>query len=165
MSILKRIQEKDPIAKAQFSLLASGVVTGLIALVWVTTLPARIGNSISLDGKDYTKEQTEGGLGSIIGEAKNQLGSLADWKEQLEEQSEPNPDSAMGSLMDEVPQEDTPPLASDSLLVGTTTETVSPPMELAPTPTATATPAVAPTEPVPPPKMILIGTSTSQKPQ
>ncbi len=163
MSLLKRIQEKDPAAKAQFTLLASGVITGLIALVWITTLPARIGNTISLDGKDHTETQTEGGLGSIIGEAKNQLGSLSDWKEQLEEQAEPVPDSAMGSLMDEVPTENIPPVL-DTPSPGTTTETTSSPVESVPvSPTTTALDASSP-EPTPPPKMILIGTTTSQRP-
>lgn len=164
MSFLKRIQEKDSAAKAQFSLLASGVVTGLIALVWVSTLPARIGNTISLDGKEHTEEQDSKGLGSIFGEAKNQLGSLADWKKQLEEESSPQPDSAMGSLMNETQEENTPPPALDTLSPATTSEAVLPPVESAPTPVATSTSEAAPPEPVPLPKMILIGTTTSPKP-
>ncbi len=160
MSILKRIQEKDPTAKAQFTLLASGVITGLIALVWMTTLPARIGNTISLDGKDHPEEQNEGGLGSIIGEAKNQLGSLSEWKEQLDEQVEPAPDTALGSLMDEVPTETTPSSAVEVPPVSTTTPSVS-----VETPVATTTPDVVPEVPAPPPKMILIGTSTNQSAQ
>ncbi len=165
MNILKRIQEKDPVAKAQFSLLASGVVTGLIALVWMSTLPARIGNTISLDGKEHTEEQGSKGLGSIIGEAKNQLGSLSDWKKQLEEEYSTQSDSAMDSLMNETQEENTPPPARDALSPAPTSEAVLPPVESASIPVATTTSEAAPPEPVPPPKMILIGTTTNQKSQ
>ena len=172
MGILRNVHEKDSAAKMQFSLLVSGVVTGLIALVWVSTLPARIGNTISLGKqeqeqalKESANRESEGGLGSLIGETKNQLGSLMEWKKKLENETAPEPDSAMNSFMDEIPTENTAPTVLESFSTTTTSEATSTPTEPAP-PLATTTPIeVVPVEPAPPPKIILIGTSTSQKPQ
>ncbi|QQR65385.1 hypothetical protein IPH92_02290 [Candidatus Kaiserbacteria bacterium] len=168
MGIFKRVQEKDPIAKTQFSLLAAGVMTGLIALVWVSTLPARIGDTISVDKQQRANEESEeseGGLNSLIGETKNQLGSLMEWKEKLESETSPESDPAEDSILDEVPTENTSSLALESLSVATTSEATSTPIESAPL-LATSTPIeVVPVEPAPPPKIILIGTTTSQKPE
>ena len=168
MDILNRIQAKDSAAKAQIALMSAGVVTGIIALIWISTLPARIGNTISLDGKNHAGEESKSGLSSIFGDAKNQLGSLSAWKDQLkaaEETAAPQ-DSALGALSSELQ-------ASSSIaesLPPTTPEEIPPTSalsEVTATPSvATATPEAAPSqEPVPPPKVILIGTSTAQKPQ
>lgn len=172
MGIFRHVLEKDSAAKMQFSLLVSGVVTGLIALVWVSTLPARIGDTISL-GKQEQEQSLEenankesgGGLGSLIGETKNQLGSLMEWKEKLEKETSPESDSAEGSILDEVPTENTSSLALESLSVATTSEATSTPIESAPSLATTTLTEVVPVEPAPPPKIILIGTSTSQNPQ
>ena len=43
MSILARLKEKPSHVKTQYAFTGAIVVTGLIALVWTTTLPARFG--------------------------------------------------------------------------------------------------------------------------
>jgi hypothetical protein len=159
MNIFKRIQEKSQIEKSNFSLIVSGLITGLVALVWISTLPARIGE-ISLDRKSDAHDESKKGISEIIGDAKNQLGSLSEWKNQLDTQGEVVSDSAMDSVSNDVPVENAPDSALGSLSSGTTNASSSVLAESVPTPATTTSEVVSPE---PPPKMILIGTSTTQK--
>ena len=41
MDLLTRLRSKSPLIRAQYALGTAGVVTGIIALVWISALPAR----------------------------------------------------------------------------------------------------------------------------
>jgi hypothetical protein len=176
MKILEHIQNKDSASKSRFSLMVAGVITGVIALVWVTTLPARIGEKISLDSKSESEKVAETeekkDFGSIVGEAKNQLGSLMQWKEQLDNKSAPSSDTALGSLSEGGSTASTSTelnqIQASSTAVAnaasTTVTTPPTPPETAYVPEATTTPVTQePPVVAPPPKVILIGTTTAQK--
>ncbi len=156
MSLLRRIQEKNSDAKTWYALVGATVVTGLIALVWVSTLPARFSGVVSLDAKDtealdMLEESTEE-IGSVVSDTKSQLGNLIQgMREESQQLMEEENAARDTSVADEITQ---PTTATERERVPVVEETV---------------PAVEEKEetvlPTPEPRVILIGTTTSQKSQ
>lgn len=179
MGLLERIQSKDRSAKSTIAIGISGGITALIALVWVTTLPAQMANTISLGGEEVKNagvEKKDVGIDSFISDAKSQLGSIIqsnalDTQEAPESEviTEANLDTALGGLMHDS-------LASTDASVSTSAPTPADPIltdvqeisDVSDSPRVdsvtpnnsqtTTTPQIAPA-----PRVILIGTTTSQK--
>ncbi len=133
----ERARRNDNSTKAQYAFVSASIVTGIIALVWITTVPAQFQSVVSKDVSDEEVQVKAGGdLDSFIDEAKNQLGnvvnSVKDEGEKLDDTS------ALGSLGNESVVVETESAASDVL-----TEEFSEPD-------------------VPKTKMILIGTTTEK---
>jgi hypothetical protein len=134
----ERIRRNNNSTKAQYALITASLVTGVIALIWVSTLPARFQNaSVDSDSKsnEVTTQQTDT-IDSFIQDAKSQLGNIVEGVKSQEESI--GDGSALDSLGDEAVVED----------VGSTEEDVV--VEEFPAPE------------VPKTKMILIGTTTEK---
>ena len=73
MKLLEHIKSKPSDVKAQYSALVAGIVTGAIAVVWVSTLPSRFAEieAPSTDTRDSMDK-----LGELIGDTKEQLGNV-----------------------------------------------------------------------------------------
>lgn len=132
----ERIRRNNNSTKAQYALITASVVTGVIALVWVSTLPARF-QTISIDSDvNDAPEQEANDIDSFIQDAKSQLGNIVEGVKTQEESIDDA--SALGSLGDETIVED----------AGNTEEDVA--VEEFPAPEVSKT------------KMILIGTTTEK---
>jgi len=88
MDSLKRLQNKPSKAKGHYVFFVALFLTLVIAFVWSTTLPARFskvgpeGNSDTEDEQhDETKTFTE-----ILDNAKTQVGAIADWETEDDEE-------------------------------------------------------------------------------
>lgn len=147
MAFLKHIQRKSSTVKAQYAFGAATVVTGLIGVIWVSTLPAKFSTiSVATPSVEGTDE-----LNGFLTNTKDQLGSIVEAVNETGETRDKQPTTNLDMLgVAEVPE-------------NTVTATTIIPDQLAPPQTieSTTTPAVSPksTEPT----FILIGTSTSQK--
>ncbi len=172
MRILEHIQTRDRQKKSHYSVAIAGGITGIIALVWITTLPARLGEKISLSDTSEGFEQStqtteEKGIGSFFSDTKSQLGSIfqsnkkamQEAKQTLKENSsfdDLSPQDQQASVIDRVPDETLTSgetnATSSVPLNSTSSENVSPSSTTTPTPSATS---------VDVPRIILIGTTTS----
>jgi len=149
--------------------------------VWVTTLPAQMANTISLGGEEEKKignEKEERGLDSFMSDAKSQLGNIiqsnsldTQGASESEVTTDVNSDTALGGLM-----HDSSASADVSVPTPTPTPTPVDPIltdvqEISDVPDSprvdSVTPDVTQTTTTPQitsaPRVILIGTSTSQK--
>jgi len=155
---LRRLHEKDSNTKAQYALIGAILVTGVIGLVWVSTLPARFQNTTVLEGSvEEIEHMKESDFGSLIQDTKAQLGNIIGGVTQ--EEKTLDEDSALGSLgKDEILYDE----YRSSADVGTGwsggTEDVVVPTST----TGTASPATLEPKTVEP-RIILIGTSTDKK--
>lgn len=154
---LRRLHEKDSNTKAQYALIGAILVTGVIGLVWASTLPARFQNTASLEGSVEEIERIkESDFGSLIKDTKAQLGNIIG-SVPLEENSL-DEDSALGSLgKDEILYDEYRSGADVGTEWGGAGDSVEPTMA---TSTATQT---APEPKAVEPRIILIGTSTDKK--
>lgn len=166
MRILEQIHKKDKEKKAQFSLAVAGGITSIIALVWITTLPARFGETISLsdigteEGQSTEVAEKEG-IGSFISDTKSQLGNIFESnKDAIQEEKQALDDkSSLGQLSAQEQQasvingvpEGTMNLDTASTTINTFPEQKT--TEYAPESTTTPTPIA--------PRIILIGTTSS----
>jgi hypothetical protein len=178
MGLLERIQSKDRSAKSTIAIGISGGITALIALVWVTTLPAQMANTISLGGEEEKKinnEKEERGLDSFMSDAKSQLGniiqsnSLDTQGAESEVTTDVNADTALGGLTHDSS------VSADASVPAPTPTPADPILtdvqEISDVPDSPSVDSVTPdvtqttTTPqiTPAPRVILIGTSTSQK--
>lgn len=177
MGLLERIQSKDRSAKSTIAIGISGGITALIALVWITTLPAQMANTISLGGEEEKKinnEKEERGLDSFMSDAKSQLGNIiqsnsldTQGASESEVTTDVNADTALGGLTHDssvsadasVPA----PTPADPILtdVQEISDVPDSPRVDSVTPDVTQTTTTPQITPVP--RVILIGTSTSQK--
>jgi len=73
MSFLGNLQNKSKETKSQYAFGIASVVTGLIAIVWISTVPAQFAK---LNIKEATPEEKAPGLDSLISDTKSQLGSI-----------------------------------------------------------------------------------------
>lgn len=88
MEIFKRLQSKSSNSKAQYAFFTALSITFVVAFIWSTTLPARlasISEGLVEDGPVDDSSQT---FSEIFNEAKNQVGAIADWDEDLENEIE-----------------------------------------------------------------------------
>lgn len=156
MGFLSRIQEKNSDTKTWYAFFGATVVTGLIALVWVSTLPARFSGGISLDAKDtealdMLDESTEE-IGSVVSDTKSQLGNLIQGMREESQQIMEGENTALDTMV------------TDEVAVpGMATESESVPF--APEPAPIVEKEEEAPLPTPEPRVILIGTTTSQKSQ
>lgn len=148
MTFLKHIQSKSSAVKAQYAFGVSALITGIIGMVWVSTLPAKFADiSISPEPIEGTEE-----IGNFFNDTKEQLGSVinavSETEGVVEETQAPTTNLDMLGV----------PGGSDTT---TTLESTTSPLQITP-PSIPATT----TEPVlknETPPYILIGTTTSQK--
>lgn len=176
MSILDQLQAKDKQKKSQISVMIAGGITGVIALIWITTLPARLGERISLsdpsvEGEQSSESTEKKGIGSFLSDTKSQLGSIfqsnreaiQETKQALEETSsfdELSPQEQQAPTTESVP--------NDTLTSGEVSATSSvpssptPPADVSQPSTTAPVPASADVEA---PRVILIGTTTSHSPE
>ncbi len=142
MSLLTRIQAKSKNVKTQYAFFGACAITGMIGIVWVSTLPARFTEVKPVEVAGETESVNTNDFGEILSETKNQLGNIIDWNtEKAPSEAILPEDSALGALNDElaVPPEsvstrtephgeifeDKAPLTSPSprvILIATTTD-------------------------------------------
>ncbi len=172
MRILEHIQTRDRQKKSHYSVVIAGGITGIIALVWITTLPARLGETISLndtsEGFEQPTQVTEKkGIGSFFSDTRSQLGNIfqsnkeamQEAKQTLKENSsfdELSPQKQQASITNSVSDETLTSgeanATSRDPLTSTSSESVSPSSTTTPTPSSTG---------VDVPRIILIGTTTN----
>jgi hypothetical protein len=95
---LERLRGKDSSTKAQIALISALCVTGVIALVWMTTLPARF-DSMALT-EDESIQETKNSItavGSFLETTRSQIGNLIEGAAP-EEEVVLDEDTALGSL-------------------------------------------------------------------
>jgi hypothetical protein len=95
MSFLDHIRSKPREVRVSYAFGFAAVITGLIAVVWGSTLPARFSPPSS---EDVSEKDSFGGF---LDKTKSQLGSLIQTDAALENPNtlpEPDPDSALGQL-------------------------------------------------------------------
>ncbi|MCR4285645.1 MAG: hypothetical protein NUW00_01990 [Candidatus Kaiserbacteria bacterium] len=155
---LRRLHEKDSNTKAQYALIGAILVTGVIGLVWVSTLPARFQNTASLEGSAEEIERLkESDFGSLLRDTKAQLGNIIGSVPSEENLLDEN--SALGSLgKDEILYDEYRSSANVGTEWGSGTEDTVVPVSTM----GTATPATSEPKTVEP-RIILIGTSTDKK--
>jgi hypothetical protein len=95
MSFFEHLRVKPSHVKAHYSFGIAGIITGIIAIVWVSTLPARFD---TVTQKAEVQEEKD--FGSFITEAKSELGNLINWNGEAIDQTmkQIDPDSALGKL-------------------------------------------------------------------
>ncbi len=144
MSFLKHIQAKPKEVKVRYAFLGSCVITGMIGVVWASTLPARFTEMKPVEMAEETESTDTNDFGEILSETKNQLGNIIDWNtEETPTEAALPEDSALGALNEEP---STPPEPER-------VETVSP-QETFEEKTSITNPS---------PRVILIATTTDQK--
>jgi hypothetical protein len=81
MSFLRDLQSKSPTAKANYAFGFATVITGLIVMVWMSTIPARFSEMKGTE-KVEKKDGVEQGVqadAKFLDTAKSQLGNLIHW--------------------------------------------------------------------------------------
>jgi hypothetical protein len=152
MDFWSRIQTKSSSVKTQYSFLIAGLVTGIIGMVWVSTLPARFSQMAASNETNSEESEDSLGLNDLFNDTKSQLGNIIDTtKESIEEVQ---PTTNLDSLG--TPSVTENEVRENSIPARTSTEPVAVTEEI-----ATTTPE--PSYEAKAPKMILIGTTTSQK--
>ncbi len=82
MDFLERIQSKSSSVKTRYAFLGAGFVTVAIALVWMSTIPARFAQ-VSLNTE--VKDEKAPSLGELVNNTKNQLGNVIDSVDGIDE--------------------------------------------------------------------------------
>ena len=96
MKLLKHIQKKSSDTKTQYAFFVALFITFVIAVVWSTTLPTRF-SSIGPDtGEKDEKTKDSKTFAEIFEEAKSQVGNIADFDIEKEEEIETNSLDALG---------------------------------------------------------------------
>lgn len=173
MGILEYIHSTNKQKRAQFSVLVAGGITGVIALIWISTIPARMGDSIALNNLDADTEPSpeeveKKDIGSAISDTKSQLGSLfesnkkalQDIKNEFEEDTpgeQGTTQNQEASVIEGVADVSTAPTAMNSVTVSSDQGTGGNNSESTTSPLSDPIPHVDTT-----PRVILIGTTTSR---
>lgn len=172
MNLWDHLESKSSSVKSQYAFGVASVVTILIAVVWVSTLPARFAQKSPLE---VTTEEEEKGFSELFSDTKNQLGNIIQGTQKTDV-PEVETNSLDALSMDFLPEESdsldssvatlhttgvieetstgTSP-SGDISNVGTTTQVSHEPV-VTPTTTPLAQPDVSAS-----PRVILIGTTTS----
>ncbi len=101
--MLERIRAKNADTKTQYALIGAGLVTGIIGLVWISTLPARFAEKINLSPDEETQDLfEESGISGVVTDTKSQLGNIIDSipSDEAEAPREVEVDGALGTLGD-----------------------------------------------------------------
>lgn len=168
MSLLEHIRTKPKEERTRYAFLVASIVTGIIAMVWITTIPARFTTHVqTLTQKQENKEKkdTSSGEPSVFDSFKDQFANtIASQKNEVDEttgdgvQSGSNNASSDSALTNLAPS----PSLSTSSPATTTDSSIN--TEVVSTQPITATTSTAETVVTPPPpRIILIGTTTFQK--
>ena len=175
MDFLSRIRTKPSHIKVRYAFVTAFSVTLVITFIWGSTLPARFtGISMGGTGTDGTvaeEDTSSQGLGGFLNEAQDQLGAVIESvKEtpQVDEDSNTAPsayDSLVPVSLDATEEFLTAPEASGETIPPAPAPVL---IEVSTSQNATSTPQPDPAfTPLvgekPAPRVILIGTSTSQK--
>jgi hypothetical protein len=94
MSFLRDLQSKSQTAKANYAFAFASVITGLIVIVWISTIPARFSNMKGNENRENNDTQQEGVQAGteFFDTAKSQLGNIIDWnKTERKENTEEAP--------------------------------------------------------------------------
>ncbi len=83
MKFLKNVQSKSSVVKTHYALGISGAVTGIIALIWLSTIPAQFAALTPPQNQDMNEDQDIGSFDSLLNDAKDQLGNVIDSTGQL----------------------------------------------------------------------------------
>lgn len=77
--MLERIRAKNADTKTQYALIGAGLVTSIIGLVWISTLPARFAEKINLSPDEEKQDLfEESGISDVVTDTKSQLGNIID---------------------------------------------------------------------------------------
>ena len=111
MSFLQNLQSKSPTAKANYAFAFASIITGLIVIIWMSTIPARFSD---MRGNKQAEKKDEGQKGleakaEFLDTAKSQLGNLINWNK-----------AATMETPEEVPLEYAPNMANLNLEAGDT---------------------------------------------
>ncbi|GEM_PF-1760804 len=155
MGFITRIQSKSPESRALYGFWIASVVTGSIALVWLTTVPAKLSNVSSEDAVPI------GDLGDVINDAKQQAATVVESTEDVSRETEA--EETLSRLI-ELREK------NEATIMATTTE-VNSVVEDGATTTDTISPVeadndvniVVEEEKEPAKRVILIGTTTTPK--
>jgi len=74
MSFFMRMQSKSSSTKAQFAFVTAGVITGIIAVIWVSTVPSRLREMAPTN--IATDDTGNDSFSKIITDSKEQLGNI-----------------------------------------------------------------------------------------
>lgn len=104
MDFLTKVQRKSKETKKHYAFMSAGVVTGLIAIIWFSTLPARFAEMKSEEM--VITEDTEPGIAEVLDDAKSQLGSIIEWNTDSvrDIQDELNENPVQDSILKEDPK-------------------------------------------------------------
>jgi hypothetical protein len=192
MRFLESMKQRSNEVKSRIAIVCAFVITGVIALVWVSTIPARLDEVSKAYEESNTTESAKSALTDLVEQVKQNapLQNEFDTEEDPSSFTEPQGASALDALM----REGFDPEAVKVSSTSSDQDTVSPPpvtaegesfsSEETPSPTPSPSPII-PTSPVPlpsevvhtttptptttkpivppPPRTILIGTTTSSK--
>ena len=81
MSFWYHIESKSSSVKSRYAFGVAGAVTMLIAVVWVSTLPARFAQK---DIPEITKGEDTKGFSQLLSDTKNQLGNIIEGTKKTE---------------------------------------------------------------------------------
>ncbi len=155
MSFLKRVQSQSSSVKAQYAFVGAGLITGVIGIVWVSTIPARFAD---ISGENIVEEEKEtSGIIEVLEKTKKQVANSINWNTETEEEKEVtlSPDTALGALtIESAPQATTTPEKAVVAAPHTQEKVVA---------TTSTPPSTNEEEKTPQSKVILIATTTSQK--
>lgn len=79
MGFLKHLQSKPSNVKAQYSFAFASLITLVIGIIWVTTVPARFA---SVDTEAVLEEDETSRFGSFLKDSAAQLGNVVGWKKE-----------------------------------------------------------------------------------
>ncbi len=174
MRLLRQIHTKDSATKARISFAAAGVVTGIIALIWISALPARIAERTKLSQEASSQSQKDDmkDVKSAFSDVKTQLGNIASWKDIKKEDAgvpaQTDGVSESNTNEDPVSTETFGESALGAMNLNTASDTpVNAEGSTAPVPRTEISPetntAISNASTTPTPRVILIGTTTTQK--
>ncbi len=85
MQIFERLRQKPSHIKAQYAFISASIVTLVIGLVWFSTMPARFSQVETTPDSTDSFETDTPGLNELLGDTKDQLGNLVNWEDSLVE--------------------------------------------------------------------------------
>jgi cytoskeletal protein RodZ len=166
MSFFSKLQSKSSATKTRFALAVASGATGILAIIWLSTLPARFAETTP-----QVSNESDTGLQDFFSETKNQLGNVLDSVKSVDGETSPQETSNLNSLnMNSDTNTAAPATPSEPVSnVGIDNTAAEPaPAPASPPAASTSAPEQKPAEnepknetPPSPPKVILIGTTTS----
>lgn len=96
MEFIRRLRSKPSHVRTRYAFLLSGAITGIITMFWMSSLPAQLSELSAASDETPTTEE-ESGLSDLLGETRDQFGTIIESTKELEEITSGNP-SNLGSL-------------------------------------------------------------------